>query len=181
MPFSACLAQTTVFEPKWDYDKGKFKGLIETSLCRNESPSKLSKLMRKTRRNITVLPSRLTEPTVCLTLINAIENLSLSSSCGIYILQLVIPLMQQRGLHQAMELTTALIVFANPRSWGHSKTPDLLVTAYRNMHTKIMNIQIGVWAATRQARSQTCAHAQKSVKTGLRLRSWITLSSLFIC
>lgn len=72
--------------------------------------------MRKTRRNITVLPSRLTEPTVCLTLINAIENLSLSSSCGIYILQLVIPLMQQRGLHQAMELTTALIVFANPRS-----------------------------------------------------------------
>lgn len=135
----------------------------------------LSKLMRKARRNITVLPSRPPEPTVCLTSINAIENLFLSSSCGIYILQSVTPLMQQRGLHWAMESTTLLIVFANPRPWDHSKTPDLLITAHRNMPSKVTNTQIGVRAATSQGSTQLGAHVQKRVKTGPR--SWITVFS----
>lgn len=43
------------------------------------------------------------------------------------------------------------------------------------MHRKVLNIQIGVQAATRQASTQLGAHIQKRVKT--RLRSWITAFS----
>lgn len=72
-----------------------------------------------------------------------------------------------------MESTTVLIIFANPRSWGHSKTPNLLIAAHRNMHRKVMNIQIGVRAATRQASTQLGAHVQKSRDRAEKLDNFI--------